>query len=249
MEGDNPLITLMYHGVTSKDYKSPPDRETGAELYDVRVENFQAQMDYLHRHPERSEGSQPVLTFDDGEMNNYEIALPIIKEFGFKAYFFIIVKRIGNEGYMGWKELKSLAEAGMTVGSHGLTHEVLTNLKDSQIIEELRASKNCLEKNLGIPINSFSVPRGFCNEKIIQMAYEAGYSQIFISDKPEYLKSACTPRIAVKANWSLKRFQQALENYVPVGEILGDAFKNTAKIILRERGYNFLRRVLIYLIK
>jgi len=238
------MSNLMYHGIISKDSISPPKRETGAELYDVRIDNFRAQMDYLRR-----QRKQAILTFDDGEMNNYEIALPIIKGLGFNAYFFIIVKRIGNEGYMGWKELKNLAEAGMTVGSHGLTHEVLTNLKDSQIIEELRASKNCLEKNLGIPINSFSVPRGFCNDKIIQMAYEAGYSQIFISDKPECLESACTPRIAVKADWSLKRFQQALEGYIPVGEILGDAFKNTAKIILRERGYNFLRRVLIYLIK
>jgi peptidoglycan/xylan/chitin deacetylase (PgdA/CDA1 family) len=236
----------MYHGITSKDLIcSPPDREAGAELYDVRVENFRQQLTWL-----KSSQQQTTLTFDDGEMNNYELAFPVMKELGFNnACFFIIVKRIGNNDYMGWKELKSLIEAGMTVGSHGLTHEILTNLKDTQIIEELRASKNCLEKNLGIQVNAFSVPRGFCNDKIIQMAYEAGYTHIFISDKPECLKSVCTPRIAVKADWSLKRFQQALDNHVPAGEIISDAFKNTAKMILRERGYNFLRRVLIYLIK
>lgn len=234
----------MYHGITSKETKSPPDREVGAELYDVNIENFRAQMQWL-----KSADKEAILTFDDGEMNNYEIAYPIIKELGFRAYFFIIVKRIGHDGYMGWKELKSLAETGMTIGSHGLTHEVLTNLKDSQIIEELRASKNCLEKNLGIPVNTFSVPRGFCNDKIIQMAYESGYSQIFISERSECSRSDCTTRIAVKANWSLKRFKQSLEGHVPVGEIIGDAFKNTAKIVLRESGYNFVRRVLIYLIK
>jgi peptidoglycan/xylan/chitin deacetylase (PgdA/CDA1 family) len=235
----------MYHGITSKGLAgSPPDRETGAELYDVRIENFQAQINWL-----KSAQSSVALTFDDGEMNNYELAFPILKEAGFNAYFFIIVKRIGNEGYMGWKELKALTDAGMTIGSHGLTHEILTNLKDTQVIEELRASKNCLEKNLGITIDTFSVPRGFCNDKIIQMAYEAGYKHIFISEKPECLKSVCTTRVAVKADWSLKRFQQALNNHVPAGEIIGDAFKNTAKLILRERGYNFLRRILIYLIK
>ncbi len=252
MEKDTPLITLMYHGILPKGIKSPADREIGAELYDVRVENFREQMNYLHCHPERSEGShhnQVILTFDDGEMNNYEAAFPIIKELGFNAYFFIIVKRVGRDGYMGWKELKSLVLAGMTIGSHGLSHEVLTNLKESQIIEELKASKNCLERNLGVPVNSFSMPRGFCNDKIIQMAYEAGYTHIFISEKPEGLKSVCTPRVAVKANWSLKRFQQALEGHVPIGEIIGDAFKNTAKIVLRESGYNFLRKILIYLIK
>jgi len=238
------MITLMYHGITSKDLKSPPDREAGAELYDVSVENFLVQMRWL-----KSSHQKVILTFDDGEMNNYKLVFPIIKELGFNAYFFIIVKRIGQEGYMGWEELKSLAQAGMTIGSHGLSHEILTNLKDSQIMEELRASKNCLEINLGIPITTFSVPRGFCNDKIIQMARTLGYTHIFISEKPEGLQSACLPRVAVKANWSLKRFQQALKNDVPMGEVISDAFKNTAKIILREPGYNFLRRTLIYMIK
>jgi len=238
------MITLMYHGITSKDSISPPDRETGAGLYDVSVENFRAQMQYLQNY-----GKKTILTFDDGEMNNYELAFPIIKEFGFNAYFFIIVKRIGKKGYMNWTELKSLILAGMTIGSHGLSHEILTNLKDSQLIEELKASKNCLEKNLGIPINTFSVPRGFCNDKIIKMAHEAGYTQIFISEKIEGSKSICTPRVAVKSNWPLKRFQQALEKHVPIGEIISDAFKNTSKFILRESGYNFLRRILIFIIK
>jgi len=81
------------------------------------------------------------------------------------------------------------------------------------------------------------------------MAYEAGYTQIFISEKRTGSKSICTPRRAVKANWSLKRFQQALEDHVPLGEIIRDAFKNMAKIVLREPGYNFLRRILIYITK
>jgi len=234
----------MYHGITSQDSKIPSDREFGAELYDLPVEQFRAQLEYLKRSDIKA-----VITFDDGEINNYELGLPILQELGFKAYFFIIVKRIGREGYMGFPELKALLLAGMTIGSHGLTHEVLTNLQDSLIIEELRASKQCLEVNLGIPINAFSVPRGFCNDKIIQMADNAGYTQLFVSEWPKDSKSICTSRIAVKSNWTLKRFQQALEGHTPLVEKLGDICKNTAKIVLRESGYNFLRRILIYILK
>jgi len=197
----------------------------------------------------KSSGKKVVLTFDDGEMNNYELAFPVLKELGFNAYFFVIVKRVGHKGYMSYAELKILAQAGMTIGSHGLSHEILTNLQDSLVIEELKASKNGLEQNLSIPINTFSVPRGYCNDKIIKMAYEAGYTEIFISEKSKCLRSVCTPRIAVKANWSLKRFQTALDNRVPIGEMIADAIKNASKFILRESGYNFLRRVLIYLTK
>ena len=238
------MITLMYHGITSQNIQSPPQRETGAELYDVSEENFLAQMHWL-----KISGKEAILSFDDGEMNNYSCAFPILKELGFNAYFFIIVKRVGNDGYMGWKELKELTQAGMIIGSHGLSHEILTNLKDSHVIEELKASKECLEGNLGIPINTFSVPRGFYNDKIIQMAYTAGYTQIFISEKIGGSTSVCTPRTAVKSNWSLKRFRMALENQVPIQEIIIDFFKNISKFVLRESGYNFLRKILIYIIK
>jgi len=234
----------MYHGIISSNTDIPPGREAGAELYDVSIDHFRAQMQCL-----KASGREAALTFDDGEMNNYTLAFPVMKELGLKAYFFIIVKRIGNSGYMDWKQLKSLVDEGMTVGSHGLTHEILTNLKDTQVIEELRASKNCLESNLGIPVTSLSIPRGFCNDKIIQMAYDLGYTQVFISDRPKCSKAVCIPRVAVKAGWSLKRFKQALEGHVPAREIVGNVFKNTAKIVLRESGYNFIRKTLIYIIK
>lgn len=238
------MITLMYHGISSPNTKPPVNREAGADFYDVDLEDFKAQMQCL-----KESGHNHILTFDDGELNNYTLALPVLKEFDVNAYFFIIVKKIGQEGYMGWSEIKAMIDAGMTIGSHGLSHEIMTNLKDSQIIEELRASKGCLEINLGVPIDTFSVPRGFCNDKIIQMAYEAGYSQIFISDKPEGLISNCIPRVAVKSNWTLERFQQALTGQRPLSVKIGDACKNTAKIVLKGAGYNHLRRLMIYLIK
>jgi hypothetical protein len=31
--------------------------------------------------------------------------------------------------------------------------------------------------NLGIVINDLSIPRGFCNDKVLHMAYDAGYKK------------------------------------------------------------------------
>jgi len=239
------MVTLMYHGIISRGcFMSPPNRSVGAVLYDVPIENFRAQMKWL-----KESDKKAILTFDDGEMNNYKYVLPIIKEFGFTAYFFIIVQKIGKDGYMGWQELKSLSQEGMIIGSHGLSHGTLTNIKNDLILEELKLSKHALESHLGIPINAFSVPHGFYNDKIIQMAYKVGYTQIFISEKLIGSKTDCTPRIAVKKDWSLKRFQQALENHVPLMEIIGNIFKDLAKIVFRESGYNFLRLNLIKIFK
>jgi peptidoglycan/xylan/chitin deacetylase (PgdA/CDA1 family) len=250
---------LMYHGILGPLPTIPPNRGTGAELYYITLDNFKAQMKWL-----KDNGYAPtlfdntknllepkpvIITFDDGEMNNFQDALPVLNKFGWKAYFFIIIKRIGEEGYMGWKELKELHKAGMVIGSHGLTHEILTNLLDSQMEEELRASKQNLERNLGIAIDTISIPRGFCNDKIIETAYRLGYKTIFISERPAGLKSGCLSRIAVKSNWSLNRFDLALKGKTPLAEQGGDVIKKTLKTLLRESGYNWVRNVLIKLMR
>ena len=230
----------MYHGISSNTCPSPNGRESGAELYDVSVANFRAQMNWL-----KERGLKIVITFDDGEMNNFQEALPILKELGYTAYFFIIVKRVGKNGYMGWKEIKELIDSGMRVGSHGLSHEILTNLMDTQIEEELKTSKRTLEINLNTKIDDLSIPRGFCNDKIIQMAYGLGYKNIFISDRAYHIKSNCFPRIAVRGNWSLKRFEQAMAGQIPLHESLGEVLKKSAKTLLREPVYNWVRSAML----
>lgn len=242
-------VVLMYHGIVSGTSPVlPPDRETGAQLYDISLDNFKAQMKWIDDNG-YTPGKSLIITFDDGELNNFRDAFPVLKKFGWKAYFFIIVKRIGKNGYMGWKELKELHEAGMIIGSHGLSHEILTGLLDSQVEEELKASKKNLEINLGIPIDTVSIPRGFCNDKIIETAHSLGYKTVFISDKPAGLRSGCFSRIAIKSGWSLKRFDLALKGQTPLTEIIANEIKKFLKILLRGSGYNWVRGVLIKLIQ
>jgi peptidoglycan/xylan/chitin deacetylase (PgdA/CDA1 family) len=186
-----------------------------------------------------------ILTFDDGEMNNFEEAFPVLQEFGFPGYFFIIAQRVGRHGYMGWEHLHALHEAGMVIGSHGFSHEILTNLQETQIQEELAASKKYLERNLEIPVESLSIPRGFCNDKILQMAYNAGYKNVFISERPAGLKFACLSRVAVKSRWSLRRFIHALDGQTPAGDRIFDFLKNGFKRIGGGALYDWMRRTLL----
>ena len=260
MSNNHSPLVLMYHGVLSGvSPVIPPNRGTGAELYYVSVDNFKTQMKWLKDNGYTAtlagdlkssiQEKAVVITFDDGEMNNYLDAMPVLIEFGWKAYFFIIIKRIGENGYMGWKELKELQKAGMIVGSHGLTHEILTNLLDTQMEEELRGSKKNLEINLGCNIDSLSIPRGFCNDKVIETAYSLGYQTVFISERPAGLKANCISRIAVKSNWSLGRFELALNGRTPISEMIGNALIKVLKFFFREAGYNWIRTVLIKLFR
>jgi peptidoglycan/xylan/chitin deacetylase (PgdA/CDA1 family) len=251
---NNPLV-LMYHGVVTEWTPLPEEREAGADLYDVLLPDFQAQIKCLHSRGyhvstldddlKRPHSKKIVLTFDDGEMNNYEQAFPVLKKWQFPAYFFIIAKRIGNKGYMGWDELKEMHNMGMVIGSHGFSHEILTNLEDTQIEEELWASKRYLEKNLNISVESLSIPRGFCDDKVIGMAYDAGYKHVFISDRPKKLQAECYSRIAVKAGWTVNRFKQTLDGEVPVNEQVTGLGKRIVKRIFGEGVYDWVRGVLL----
>ena len=245
----------MYHGIKTDPQSVPEGREIGAELYDVPLERFAAQLTWLSDNnystldlTEIDNCSQPkqvVLTFDDGEMNNFIHALPILQRLKFNAYFFIIVERIGTPGYMGWDELRQLQESGMKIGSHGLTHRILTNLTDREVEEELAGSLKFLVNHLGDEINTLSIPRGFCDDRIIQTAYKLGYHHVFISDRPGDLESNCWERIAIKTAWDVLRLAQAIDGIKPVNEQILNWLKLVLKKSLNGEVYNRLRNTLI----
>lgn len=234
-------IVLMYHGIVSPDCGGAEGREIGAGLYDVSLEDFQRQMGLV---AQAGGTEKVVLTFDDGEYNNFQNALPVLKEFGFRAYFFVTVNRVGQKGYMGWGELEQLRDSAMIIGSHGLNHQSLTRLSDREVENELRESKRILENNLRITIEDFSVPKGFYHQGIVIKAKEAGYKNVFVSEA--LLKDdGCIGRVAVKGSWSLGRFEQALRGRRPFGERIFNFSRKTFRCLFGEGGYERVRSVLL----
>lgn len=249
-------VVLMYHGVVQPPSIFPDDREQGAELYDVPLESFEQQMQWLSAndiptgisHEKGSERPAVVLTFDDGERNNIEFGWPVLKRFGFPAFFFVTVKRIGKKGYMNWEDLKELRDGGMTLGSHGLTHRILTGLKRKELEKELAESKSILERELKVRIKDFSVPRGFYNSRLLKTAKDVGYERIFVSET-YFSRDPVIARRAVRGHWSLDRFVLTVKGKTPVPETMLKACKDSAKKILGHHRYSNVRNLLLKLRK
>ena len=244
----------MYHGVIRSHTDVPSDREEGAQLYDLSSVKFQEQLEFLKREgyqaavldQQAAIGNQSiVLTFDDGERNNFTQAFTLLRQLNCSAYFFITVSRVGKPGYMNWEELKELRDAGMVVGSHGLNHNILVNQKDKVITKELRESKDILEYNLKVNVEDFSVSRGFYNQQILDAARNVGYKRIFVSDAPVSTSPECINRVAVKGDWSMQRFEQALHDQTPVNEQITNVSKNVLKGLLGGAGYDRVRNLLL----
>ena len=230
---------LMYHSVGSSTIE-----EVGAGLYCVSVEKFREQMEYLALSFQLSALSQIIVTFDDGLVDNYTNAYPVLKQFGLKGYFFILVGKIGSAGYMNWEQIRKLKEAGMIIGSHGMTHRILEGLSDEDLDYELRESKEILEEELKAKVEHLSIPRGFTNKNVIEKAKKAGYKSVFTSN-PNDNDGFKRGRIAVKGNWSLEKFIYVINNGLPLKDKAVLAVQSSAKKVLGARKYDKIRSALL----
>jgi peptidoglycan/xylan/chitin deacetylase (PgdA/CDA1 family) len=242
----------MYHSIGNQNIK-----EIGAELYSISLDSFKKQMAHVAKlgivplqslrvSPLRGQtlqidGDSPCLiTFDDGILDNYTNAYPVLKEFDLKAYFFILVSKIGNTGYMDWAQIKELKDNGMIIGSHGMSHRILIGLNSSELDYELGESKKILETNLGKSIDYISLPRGFYNQIVINKAKELGYKGIFTSN-PNDTDGFKFGRVPVKRNWDLEYFSQVLKNGLSLKDKTEELIKNSSKLILGAKNYDRLR--------
>jgi len=118
-----------------------------------------------------------AITFDDGYLDNYRHAFPILKECGFAGAFFVTVEDVGKEGFMTWDMLREMAAVpGIEIGSHSLEHKPLSEMPEKEARTALVLSKKILEEKLGREIRGISYPCGSFNEGVIEMARSAGYA-------------------------------------------------------------------------
>ncbi len=79
------------------------------------------------------------------------------------------------DGLMSWEQLRALATGGHEIGSHSLSHPILTLVDDLQLEREMGGSKARLEAMLGTPCESFCYPNGDSDPRVREAARRAGY--------------------------------------------------------------------------
>jgi len=76
---------------------------------------------------------------------------------------------------MNWEEVQEMAEAGISFGSHGIDHEILTKISQQDQVRELSESKRLLEDRDVASAPAFAYPNGNYNEEIKKLVTDAGY--------------------------------------------------------------------------
>jgi peptidoglycan/xylan/chitin deacetylase (PgdA/CDA1 family) len=157
---------------------------------------FDEQMQYLHENgyqsitPEqlidylkygRGLPDKPVLiTFDDGYLDNYTKAYPILKKYGFTATIFLFTSLVGKDPrFMTWEEVREMQQDGFSFGSHTVNHLAITTLAPQQVMNELVESSREMERALGVRPKYFAYPTGAYTRQTAELVRQAGYEAAF----------------------------------------------------------------------
>lgn len=186
---------LCYHRVTPKINS----------IYDITPEMFEEHLQFFKANgyhpitalqyfkfqdqPENLPQKPIILTFDDGSKGHYQYVFHLLKQYGFKATFFIYPAAVfeKNDYSITWDELLEMTTAGMDIESHTYTHPFLTHTKtrpdDPRYLKyldhELKDSKDLLEQKLHTKVEFLAYPYGWHNCIVETKAVEAGYQGTF----------------------------------------------------------------------
>lgn len=117
-----------------------------------------------------------VLTFDDGYLDFYHIAWPIVQSFRMKATVFIPTGLVGGGAYMTWSMIEEISRSSLiTIAGHSVSHTSLLSRSNDQLAWELVESKRVLESHIGKPVTWFAYPYGFFDDRVVAELKRAGY--------------------------------------------------------------------------
>jgi peptidoglycan/xylan/chitin deacetylase (PgdA/CDA1 family) len=178
---------LVYHRIGSR--AGPPDSLC------TFVEQFAAQMRYLVEMGFRSVppggGADPAprsiaITFDDGYLDAYTTAFPLLERVGLTATVFLVSGCVGTTSG-GWgprtpaplmtcSQIREMQRHGISFQSHTRTHADLRQRTDAAALHELATSRAEIEDRLGVQVDAVAYPFGSFDSRISELAERAGYT-------------------------------------------------------------------------
>ena len=84
-----------------------------------------------------------------------------------------------GESFLSWDDVLTMSRGGIDFGSHGMGHEILTNITPDEVREEARTSKAIIEEKIQKPVCAFSYPNGDHDPVVRNCVRECGYKIAF----------------------------------------------------------------------
>jgi peptidoglycan/xylan/chitin deacetylase (PgdA/CDA1 family) len=214
---------LMYH------YISTPPADGDKFIKDLAVtrENFETQVKWLKAqgyesitpdeliaalwHGKKLPAKPVMFTFDDGYIDAYYNAFPILKEAGYTGTFFVVTDwvDIAKPGYINWDMAKAMVQGGMYVQSHSRTHEDFRSRSHDWYVNEIIEPMEDIEAHTGVKPRFFCYPYGGYDTRTIWELQRAGFVAGFTENDSRYEYASNTmrlPRVRIRGSMTLEQF-------------------------------------------
>lgn len=263
----NPIPVLMYHHIN-------PHK---GDMFTVTPEVFEGQMAYLAKAGYKTlslnelftfikgdlnlKQKAIVITFDDGWLDNFIYAYPVLEKYRLRATVFVVTdwieksseksngipvaiptneesKSLVEKGeeekvVLTWELIRKMTDSGLLdFFSHTKSHLFCNQLSEQELLTELGESKRILEERLGRPCLYLCWPYGLYSDTAISIARETGYKALFTIERGA-VKAGSDP-LAIKRNLvedNVSRFKQRMQIYTH--SVLYELYKLYLRIKVR----------------
>ena len=122
--------------------------------------------------------SKPALiTFDDGYVNFYQNAWPILQEFGFTSTVFLTTGLMENDPYLSWGQIDQ-AKGNVLFANHTWSHKSLGGSIEAAQQEISLADTQLTDRGLNSP-KTFAYPYGTVSKAATDVLGQLGYRLAF----------------------------------------------------------------------
>jgi peptidoglycan/xylan/chitin deacetylase (PgdA/CDA1 family) len=214
------LPVLMYHHVETEDSAKQNKRE----YLNVPPDTFKKQMEYLVAKGYNTISptdlisyfdsgtdlpSKPILiTFDDGYVDNGDLAFPILRSLNLKATIYIPTGLMENHDYLTWAKIDEMKSSGLiNFGNHTWSHTNVGVGHDKVKTEITTADTQLSDRGLNTP-KTFVYPYGIDTKFGEQILSDLGYKLAFTTVSGRYQckkQRLSLPRIRI-GNSSLSNY-------------------------------------------
>jgi peptidoglycan/xylan/chitin deacetylase (PgdA/CDA1 family) len=123
-------------------------------------------------------------TFDDGNISDATIAMPVLLDRGQTACFFVCAGRIGRPGYLNSSAMRDIISAEMEIGSHGWGHVDWRRADDKTLDTEIDEARKKIADVAGCVIDKVAIPFGSYDRRVLRRLRrsESEIKTVFTSD-------------------------------------------------------------------
>ena len=207
---------------------------------EVSAAQFREQLNYLKENDYRvipladlmgflrGERSLPkravVLTIDDGHRSIYQVAYPMLKEFGYPVTLFIYSDYIENGG-LRWREIDEMVKSGLiSIQPHSKSHANLAVKRRGEskaqyarrLRNEVNVPTDMLRRHLRRKVAFYAYPYGDTNLQVIQELRDNGL-HLGLTVQPHANAAFTSPyllrRTMIFGQRGLPSFKSALETF------------------------------------